>query len=351
VPKLLRRVVVVVAVLALAVVALPANADTAGDLDNARTQADAARAELDRIAQQWQTAEAQLAESQDAADAATARIAELEHALVGVRAQLNERAAELYMAGGSEPMVALLTSSSITEATDRLQYASALAKQDTDLATSVAAQTQELQWRRAQLADAVQRRGAAAASLQAQEAAISAKVTDYQARVSELEQQLAAEQAARSTSPGTPGEPTSPPGGPPPVSGSGWLQTCPVNGATSFVDSFGDPRPGGRSHEGIDLIAAYGTPVVATASGTVHHTTSATGGYGTVLFHDGSADWTFYTHFSSYAGPGDGGHVSAGETIGLVGSTGDTSVNHLHFEYHPGGGAAIDPYSALLGVC
>ncbi len=351
---MLRRVVVVAAALAVAAMALPARADTAGDLTNARVQADAARAELDTIAQQWQAAEAQLAQARDAADAATARIAELERALVGVRARLNERAAQLYMAGGSEPMVALLTSSSITEATDRLQYAGAIAQRDTDLATSVSAQAQELEWRRAQLADAVALQGAATASLKAQEAAISARVADYQARVSDLQRQLAAEQAPPSLSPGGASSPPAgepPAGGPPPVSGSGWLQTCPVHGATSFVDSFGDPRPGGRTHEGIDLIAAYGTPVVATAPGTVHHTSSSTGGYGTVLFLDGSADWTFSTHFSSYAGPGDGAHVSAGETIGLVGSTGDTNVNHLHFEYHPGGGAAVDPYSALLGVC
>ena len=341
------------AILAFAMAALPAHADTAGDLNNARTQADAAHAELDRVAAQWQAAETQLAQAQDAAAAATTRIAQLEHALVGVRAQLNERAAALYMAGGSQSMVALLTSSSITEATDRLQYASTLAQQDTDLATRVSVQAQELQWRRAQLADAVRSQSAAAASLKAQGATISAQLSTYQARVSELERQLAAEQAPSSTAPGTSVGPSSPPpvGGPPPVSGSGWLQTCPVQGATSFVDSFGDPRPGGRTHEGIDLIAAAGTPVVATAPGTVHRTTSASGGYGSVLFHDGSADWTFYTHFSAYAGPGDGGHVSAGETIGLVGATGDTTVNHLHFEYHPGGGAAVDPYSALLGVC
>ena len=63
-------------------------------------------------------------------------------------------------------------------------------------------------------------------------------------------------------------------GAPPPVTGTGWIQTCPVNGPNSFVDSFGDPRPGGRSHAGIDMIAARGTPVVAVHSGTVHRTGS-----------------------------------------------------------------------------
>jgi murein DD-endopeptidase MepM/ murein hydrolase activator NlpD len=43
--------------------------------------------------------------------------------------------------------------------------------------------------------------------------------------------------------------------------------------------------------------------------------------------------------------------VGAGTVIGYVGSTGDTNVNHLHFEYHPGGGSAIDPYGMLLAVC
>ena len=79
-------------------------------------------------------------------------------------------------------------------------------------------------------------------------------------------------------------------------------------------------------------------------------TGSSIGGLGVVVFHDSSSDWTFYTHFSSYGSYGEGAHVGAGQVIGYVGNTG-TTVYHLHFEYHPGGGAAINPYSSLLGVC
>src|SRR5207344_2299445 len=176
--KLLRASVVVVAALALAAAALPASADTATDLETAKQQADAARAELDAVAARWQDAEAQLAEAQDAADAAAKRIAELEDALVGARQQLNTRAAEIFMAGASQPVVALITSSSLAEATDRLQYASALAQQDTELAGAIAQRT------------------AALGSLQQEEAAIRAKVADYEARAADLQQRLAAEQAA-----------------------------------------------------------------------------------------------------------------------------------------------------------
>ena len=337
--------------MAIAVVAVPANADTSSQLDAAKREAEAAQTELTRVAQLWQEAEAKLAVSQDAAASARARIADLEQRLGAVQVRLDDRAAALYMAGGDPTVMALITSSSVSDVADRLQFADAVAQGDADLATAVTVQAQQLAWERERLAGAVADGQAAVAQLQAQSDSIRVQVDDLQARVGTLEDQLAAEQAPPSPSGNGGGGTTTGSGDPPPVNGSGWLQTCPVNGPNSFVDSFGDPRPGGRSHEGIDLIAAYGTPVVATHAGTVHHTTSAPGGYGTVIFHDGSADWTFYTHFSSYAGPGEGGHVNAGDTIGLVGSTGDTTVNHLHFEYHPGGGAAIDPYGALLAVC
>lgn len=333
---------------------MPANADTEAELDSAEQQLTAARAELDRVNQLWQDAQADLARSRDAAAAAEARIGSLRSELVSIQQELNDRAASLFIAGGNPQAMAIITSESVADAVDRLEFASAIAEGDSDLATRVSVATQELAWQQDRLADAVARQSEALAALDDQQASIQAELERFSARVEELEDQLAAEQAPPPTRNGTTDAGGSPPGidpgSPPPVAGAGWLQTCPVNGATSFVDSFGDPRPGGRSHEGIDMIAARGTPVVAVHSGSVHRTGSSVGGLGVVLFHDGGSDWTFYTHFDSYGSSGEGSHVSAGSTIGYVGNTG-TTVYHLHFEYHPGGGAAVNPYSALLGAC
>ena len=92
------------------------------------------------------------------------------------------------------------------------------------------------------------------------------------------------------------------------------------------------------------MIAAFGTPVVAVAPGSAS-TAGSIGGLGVVVQQSGG-DWTFYAHLSRY---GSLGSVSAGTVIGYVGP--GTGVNHLHFEYHPNGGAAVNPYGALLAVC
>ncbi len=127
--------------------------------------------------------------------------------------------------------------------------------------------------------------------------------------------------------------------------GAGWQ--CPLPGAP-FADTFGEPRGGGRRHEGTDMFAAAGTPVLAVVAGAAQPQQNELGG--NALYLTGSDGNTYYyAHLSGYATTGA---VSAGTVVGYVGHTGNASgVDHLHFELHPGGGAAVNPYATLRADC
>lgn len=93
-----------------------------------------------------------------------------------------------------------------------------------------------------------------------------------------------------------------------------------------------------RNHAGIDIAAPHGTPIHATADGTVSFI-GRQGGYGNVieLRHSGGIS-TLYGHMSAFkAGLGDGTKVKRGDVIGYVGSTGTSTGNHVHYEYHVDG--------------
>lgn len=97
----------------------------------------------------------------------------------------------------------------------------------------------------------------------------------------------------------------------------------------------------GRMHEGIDIGCAYGTPNRAAASGTVIYS-GWLGGYGNLVVVDhGNGLSTAYAHASTLL-VGVGQSVSQGETVSLVGSTGNSSGPHLHFEVRVNG-VAVDP--------
>jgi murein DD-endopeptidase MepM/ murein hydrolase activator NlpD len=99
-------------------------------------------------------------------------------------------------------------------------------------------------------------------------------------------------------------------------------------------------------HTGLDFAAASGTPVKAVANGVVTETGWA-GAYGNRLIltlEDGTEIW--YCHLTSF-GASVGQSVVGGQSVGLVGSTGNSTGPHLHLEVRPGGGDAVDPYSTL----
>jgi len=129
------------------------------------------------------------------------------------------------------------------------------------------------------------------------------------------------------------------------------LDTCPVNGPHSFIDSWGFARSGGRRHKGVDILADVGVELVAPVSGTVQHFSNSIGGRSYRLFaNDGTGNYFYGTHLSAF---GKQGEVEAGEVIGYVGEDGNAAgIPHLHFEIHLGGrGNPINPFIDSAAVC
>ena len=140
----------------------------------------------------------------------------------------------------------------------------------------------------------------------------------------------------------------------------------PVLGPATYTDDFGEARAGGR-HQGIDMVAPKRTPALAAEAGKVKFWgRSATAGC--MLYLDGSSGTNYYyIHLNNdltrgndnrgkcvagtaYArGLKDGARVTAGQVVGYVGDSGDANGihAHLHFELHPNGGRAVDPYPWL----
>ena len=131
-------------------------------------------------------------------------------------------------------------------------------------------------------------------------------------------------------------------------------QVCPVAGAVSFTDSWGDPRSGGRTHQGVDMMAALGTPAVAVESGMIRQMSFSTLGGITLWLQGINGDDFYYAHLDGYAsGLAAGQSVVVGQVIGFVGSSGNAPdwLPHLHFELHPGGGTAANPYPLVKTLC
>ncbi len=130
----------------------------------------------------------------------------------------------------------------------------------------------------------------------------------------------------------------------------GVFQTCPVRGYHVVDDNFGVivriPHVPVHVHEGDDIIAYFGTPVVAPFAGVAVAAPNDLGGLAVKVY--GARGYAYSAHLSSY---GTLGSVHAGTVIGYVGATGDAGGPHDHFEWHPGGGLAVDPFPYLMAVC
>lgn len=127
----------------------------------------------------------------------------------------------------------------------------------------------------------------------------------------------------------------------------------PLRGSFTYGDGFGADRPG-HVHQGQDLLAPQGTPILAARGGTVTQVAYQAGGAGWYVVIDGADEDFDYAYMHMVEGSvlvKKGQSVSTGQPLGLVGQTGAASGPHLHFEIWQGawqaGGHAIDPLPYL----
>ncbi len=133
---------------------------------------------------------------------------------------------------------------------------------------------------------------------------------------------------------------------------------CPVVGAVAgrdFSNDWGDPRSGSRSHQGNDIFAARGTPIVAIDAGVVtrvNRTDSGLGGL-TVSYRTADGSEWYNAHLESVAsGIGPGTTVARGEEVGTVGTSGNARGtpphNHIGRRY---GGSWVNPWPTISPLC
>ena len=276
------------------------------------------------------------------------RAAEIE----GVEQRLQDLAVEMYMQGGSGSELVLFADS-VDELITGSEFLAAATRRETGSLDDMLAARADLERFRADLGDLdaklqVVEAEQAAVSLtlgnlaeeaEAAYSQLSGRCRELEAkRNAEIARQRAAELARQRGS----------------GAGVGAIQgfRCPLPGS-SFIDSWGFPRSGGRAHRGVDMFQRWEAPVVAVTSGSVSLGNSGLGGR-TIWLNGDDGYGYYYAHLSGF-NVSSGQRVGAGDVIGYNGDTGNArgGAPHLHFEIHPGGrGArAVNPYPTVAAAC
>lgn len=129
------------------------------------------------------------------------------------------------------------------------------------------------------------------------------------------------------------------------------LEALPIQGPCGYGDTWHHARSGGRAHVGTDMFTISGNYVYAVVDGRLtdrdwDQPGRISGNAWTLAGGDGTT--YYYAHLADFnPALGIGSSVRAGEIIGWLGSSGNASAPHLHFEIRPGGGAPINPYPIL----
>jgi peptidoglycan LD-endopeptidase LytH len=370
--KTVRSVVAVVAVLATsaALSTVPAGPSAAETVGTARERAAALRAQLADTRSKVAASVARYEEAEDALGVAVNQSVAITRELEAARANqdasaatLHDRISAIYKSGGGTALLAsVLSSKDPQELFARAANVSAIVRVDTanaEVAGSAANRLVALEEKaranaseKIRLATVLDEETAVVNALFAEQAAALANADATVKRLVAEEQARARAEAARllalqqrsygAVDPS--GDHLDPYAGPP--------GACPVGPVHSFVDTWHAPRSGGRQHQGTDVFAPKGTDAYAVVDGVVDKV--GNGGLGgiSLWIRGANGDRYYYAHNDvNYVTVGQ--QVKAGQVVAIVGNTGnaETTPSHIHFEAHPGGGAAANPFSWLAAIC
>jgi murein DD-endopeptidase MepM/ murein hydrolase activator NlpD len=303
----------------------------------------------------WEQVTAELRQTQFA-------LAEAQAEYQGLKSDLEERAREAYITGPGSGLEFLLGASSIADLSARMEYVNALSQEDADLATEVQNVRNTLAARKEDQEKLQAKRAKAVKKIEGERAALDAKFDEQQAVLGDLNSAKArAEDLVKQLTRRYQNELEALTGLE--FHGGSVFAVCPVDQPRALYDGFGAPRYGGgyHPHAGNDIIAPQGTPIRATFDGYAQAGSNTLGGYSVNVY--GDLGYTYNAHLMQ---PGVTGQVSAGQIIGYVGATGDTSTPHDHFEWHPNVipsdwqvspygysviGSAVNPFPLLSLVC
>jgi peptidoglycan LD-endopeptidase LytH len=305
-------------------VAVPGVAD---DLASAKSRQKKLQAQLDDATAELAQIESERTFAEQRLQAANSRLGFVRDDLARARRTLSTHMASLYKAGGTRPLSGILGSSaevvvSRVEFETILQEGQAEAVADAKIAyDSYEAAIRDVKAAMAQMS-----------KLEARSKATVDKLTRTFEKAKQFADKLAGFNPTHLV--------------------NGRWESCPVSKPFSFVDSWGAARSGGRAHKGVDIMNPLGNNVHAIVDGVIsRQTNSSLGGISLYLRGDNGIEY-YYAHLMRYTSS-VGQRVKAGELIAINGQTGNArfTAPHVHFEVHPGGGAAVNPYPYAKAAC
>lgn len=288
--------------------------------------------DMNRIATRIAQTESQIHKAKERQRKLSRSIAVLEAERDRLQALLDQRTREAYILGPGMEMLYVLTATSAEDAVNRIGFLDEMNRRDALLAKKVAdaeARLMSARWELERIQNTLE---TSKAQLARDQAELREKMAESRRLYALLKQRKEVVLAN--------------------ISRLRPFAVCPVRGPHAISDSFGiwvhrsKARGGDHVHQGNDISAPMGTPIVAPFDGTAVTSPNKMGGLAVKVY--GKYGYVYNAHLSRY---GKLGPVHRGDVIGYVGATGNAGGPHNHFEWHPGNGAAADPYHFLMLVC